>query len=119
MHVPIDVFSRDWDEMVQKKAWGVLPGFDPPYIGVTGNSRADGRAEIKSVEVHGPADLAGIIPGDVVVGLDDKPVTTFQDLEEAIRGYSPGDLIVLKVRRGSSTLRIPVTVGSRKSRESR
>lgn len=115
MHVPIDVFSRDWDDMVRKKVWGVLPGFDPPYIGVTGNPKNEGRAEITAVEPDGPADLAGVQPGDVIQSVDDKPIRTFQDLEEAVRSYAPGDFVVLRVRRGEAILQMPITIGARQS----
>jgi len=118
MHVPIDVFSRDWDDMVRKKVWGVLPGFDPPYIGVTGNPKNEGRAEITAVEPDGPADLAGIQPGDVIQSVDDKPIRSFQDLEEAVRSYAPGDFVVLRVRRGDAILQMPITIGARQSGDS-
>lgn len=115
MHVPIDVYSRDWDDMVRKKVWGVLPGFDPPYIGVTGNPKNEGRAEITAVEPDGPADLAGILPGDVIQSVDDKPTRTFQDLEDAVGSYAPGDFAVLRVRRGDAILQVPITIGARQS----
>ncbi|MBX3422822.1 MAG: trypsin-like peptidase domain-containing protein [Pirellulaceae bacterium] len=119
MHVPIDVFSRDWKELVQKKAWGVLPGFDPPYIGVVGNSQNQDRAEIARVEPESPADLAGVLPGDVILSVDEHSVLTFQDLENTIRAYAPGDFAVLKVRRGNATLQLPVTIGARRSSSKR
>ncbi|MCA9130930.1 MAG: trypsin-like peptidase domain-containing protein, partial [Planctomycetales bacterium] len=47
MHVPVDVFADNWQEMVAGKAWGVLPGLESdsgpelpeprPEIGVSGD----------------------------------------------------------------------------------
>jgi serine protease Do len=116
MHVPIDVFKDSWSRMTNKEAWGVLPGFDPPYIGVKGENAPDSPPIVTSVESRGPADLADIQAGDLILSVDDQPVQTFRELVEMIAAYSPGDSIVLKIRRGDSTLQRPVIVGSRKSR---
>ena len=116
MHVPIDVFKESWERMVQKEAWGVLPGFEPPYIGVKGSGDASAAAVVTSVDADGPAQLADIQAGDLILSVDDLPIHSFQNLVDAIAGYSPGDTIVLKIRRGDSTIQRPVTVGSRRSR---
>lgn len=116
MHVPIDVFKDSWDRMVRKEAWGVLPGFDPPYIGVKGESEPDAAPIVSSVEAGGPADLADIQAGDLILSVDEQPIQSFRELVEMIAAYSPGDSIVLKIRRGDSTLQRPVIVGSRKLR---
>lgn len=117
MHVPIDVFKDSWDRMANKKeAWGVLPGFDPPYIGVKGGNDPDALPIVSSVEENGPADLADVKPGDLILSVEGQPIQTFRELVELIAGYSPGDPIVLKIRRGDSTLQRPVIVGSRRPR---
>lgn len=116
MHVPIDVFKESWERMVRKEAWGVLPGFDPPYIGVKGSGDPSAAALITSVDADGPAQLADVQAGDLILRVDDLDIHSFQNLVDAIAGYSPGDTIVLKIRRGDSTLQRPVTIGSRRSR---
>lgn len=116
MHVPIDVFKESWERMAKKEAWGVLPGFEPPYIGVKGSGDPQAAAVINSVEPDGPAGLADVQPGDLILSVDEQPIQTFQDLVDAIAGYSPGDTVVLKIRRGDNTIQRPVTVGSRNSR---
>lgn len=116
MHVPIDVYRDSWDRMLRKEAWGVLPGFDPPYIGVKGSGDPKEAAFITSIDENGPAYLADVQPGDRVLSVDDQPIETFQDLINAVASYSPGDTIVLRIQRGEAMLQRPVTVGSRKSR---
>jgi serine protease Do len=113
MHVPIDVYNDSWDRMVRKEAWGVLPGFDPPYIGVRGGDDPDAAPVVYSVEPGGPADLADIQAEDLVLSVEKQPIKSFRELVETISSYSPGDTIVLKIRRGESTLQLPVIVGSR------
>jgi serine protease Do len=112
MHVPIDVFSSNWDKMARKEAWGTLPGFGPPYIGVKGE--AEGIARLKEVELDGPAGLAGLQKDDVVTMFDKIKIETFQDLIDAVSKTSPGDLSEITVQRGNQTLRLPIHIGNQK-----
>ncbi|HEY7659447.1 MAG TPA: trypsin-like peptidase domain-containing protein [Actinomycetota bacterium] len=54
-------------------------------------------AAIVSVVPGGPADDAGIQPGDVVVGFDGQDVTTADGLGELIRSKRPGDTVEVDV----------------------
>jgi S1-C subfamily serine protease len=119
MHVPVDVFRDSWDRMVDKQAWGVLPGFDPPYIGVTSLEGASGPAVIRTVEEDSPADVGGLKKDDLVIRVDDKPVSTFQDLVNIIGESTPGDLITVVVRRENTVMRFPVIVGTKKPSRSK
>lgn len=114
MHVPVDVFRDSWDRMARKEAWGVLPGFGPPYIGVRA-ADADGPAVLSTVDLEGPAGEAGLQVGDLVTQFDDKKITVFQDLREAVQATSPGDVVQITVRRGSQLLRLPVRIGTEKT----
>lgn len=49
-----------------------------------------------------PADRAKLKAGDVVIGFDDKPVTSFQELVKLIGTKQPGDVIKLEVLRGAN-----------------
>ncbi len=53
-----------------------------------------------------PADRAGMQPGDIVVAIDDEPITSAEDLLAVLRGRDPGDEIELTVVRddGEETL---------------
>lgn len=48
----------------------------------------------------GPADRAGIRPGDVILAIDGRPVTESDELVVAIRARAPGDAVTLTVRGG-------------------
>ncbi len=56
---------------------------------------------IHEVPADTPADRAKLMAGDVVIGFDDKPVNTFQDLVKLIGTKQPGDVIKLEVLRGA------------------
>ena len=109
MHVPIDVFAKSWDRMVQKEVWGVLPGYQP-VIGVVGEKSSD-RAIIASVLDNSPAQAAGIVPGDEVLKIDNRKITTFEELRLAVKNSTPGDILTLTVMRDGQVIRLPVTVG--------
>jgi putative serine protease PepD len=65
------------------------------------------------VTADGPADRAGIKPGDVITALDGQPVTDPNAFVVAIRAHAPGDVITLTVRTGTHQHTVRVTlVGS-------
>lgn len=54
------------------------------------------------VSADGPADRAGIHPGDIILAIDGRPVTQPDELIVAIRALTPGDTVLLRVRTGSA-----------------
>jgi putative serine protease PepD len=62
------------------------------------------------VDPQGPAGKAGIKAGDVIVEFDGRKVTDADDLVVAIRAKSVGDKVSMKVRRGSQTIGVTLTL---------
>jgi S1-C subfamily serine protease len=65
------------------------------------------------VEPGGPAEKAGLIVGDIVLALGDKPLKDPADLQAELDPEYVGKTIVLHVLRGGNALDVPVTVGER------
>ena len=80
-------------------------------IGVTIQKRQDGTGfDILAVTAGGPAEEAGILPGDIVTHADGNPIYDLSITE--VRGYIMGEMntkVVLTVLREAQTLDITVT----------
>lgn len=63
--------------------------------------RAFRAAAITNVVKGSPADLAGIQPGDAIVGVDNRPIESARDLLDWMQTKRPGDLVHVNVMRGA------------------
>jgi serine protease Do len=68
-------------------------------------------AVVNAVEKGGPADKAGLEPGDVILKFDGKPITASADLPRMVGATKPGTRSTVQVWRKGATRDIAVTVG--------
>ncbi|MFN0039888.1 MAG: trypsin-like peptidase domain-containing protein [Burkholderiales bacterium] len=61
----------------------------------------------------GPADRAGVKPGDVLLAIEAEPVVDSTSMLNLIAALEPGKSASLKIRRNRSELSIPIKVGKR------
>ena len=61
----------------------------------------------------GPADRAGVKPGDVLLAIESEPVVDSTSMLNLIAALEPGKSATLKIRRNRSELTIPIKVGKR------
>jgi len=58
-----------------------------------------------------PGPGSNILPGDVIVGVNQKRFANRQEFESLIAAQKKGDMVALFVRRGEMSLYVPLEVG--------
>jgi putative serine protease PepD len=86
-----------------------------PIVGLSLDSSFTGPgAKIASVSNSilpgGPAEKAGLKPGDIILSIDGQDIATSDDLIVAIRSHSIGDTVTLKYQRGTATNTVQLTL---------
>jgi regulator of sigma E protease len=76
--------------------------WSPPVPPVVGELVADG-----------PAQRAGLKPGDRLLAIGDKAVDDFRDIASATAAARPGDTLIVRYQRGGNDSVARVTVGAR------
>jgi S1-C subfamily serine protease len=119
--VPVDTVNRIVPELIKHGK------ITRPGMGINFDPAVSRQAGVEGVLVLGvvegsPAHDAGIQPtrrdprtgdlllGDVIIGVDDKTVENEKDLFKALDDKNVGDKVKVKVRRGSQTLDLGVTL---------
>ncbi len=101
--IPSDQARRTAEELIETGTAtypiiGVL--LDESYTGEGVQVAAEANGGTPAITPDGPAENAGIRPGDVIVAIDGRPVTEPDELIVTIRAKAPGDTTVLRVRSG-------------------
>lgn len=95
-----------------------------PYIGISGRDLDDDTAKrynlvkgvyVVSIDEYSAAEKAGLKTGDVIVGIDDKSISTMSELNEIKNTHSIGDTVKLKINRDGQEKEIDLTLGEQNS----
>ena len=83
-------------------------------VGVSNASRSSGSGvAVRQVLRGGPANQAGVAPGDVITAIDGNPVNSANALTDILDQHHPGDTVTLTWIDGSGASRsAPVALGS-------
>ncbi|WP_278236801.1 trypsin-like peptidase domain-containing protein [Isoptericola sp. AK164] len=92
---------------------GVL--LDTSYSGEGVQVSSEAQQGIPPVTPDGPADLAGVRAGDVILAIDGRPVSRSNELIVAIRARQPGDAVTLRVRSDGEEREVRVVLQERAS----
>ncbi|MBN8729391.1 MAG: M28 family peptidase [Acidobacteria bacterium] len=84
--------------------FGSIPDFAEPPTGV----------RFSDVRAGSPAEKAGLKPGDIMIGWDDKTIGNLYDFTYALRGSKVGDVVKVKVLRDGKPVEVNVTLEQRR-----
>ena len=116
--VPIDLAVRVGRQIIEAgraiHVWLGIEGRDLD-IAEAADAGLHGGAEVTQVSDGSPAATGGLLPGDVIVAVDDEPVPTMSALVVRLRERSPGDVVVLTVVRDGTETAAQVTLQERPS----
>jgi len=68
---------------------------------------------LDAVVPDGPAARAGIKDGDIILAVGSHAVDTEHPLDLVLAGFAPGQVVEFKILRGTETITISVTLGTR------
>jgi len=107
--IPVDIAQKVVASL--KKNGRVARG----YLGVSTMPADRGQpgAMTSAVQRGGPADRAGVVPGDVIVRLGDRAIHQPEDLVGATLELDPGTKIAMEVLRDGKRRTVDVTLGLR------
>ncbi|HTH60486.1 MAG TPA: DegQ family serine endoprotease [Paraburkholderia sp.] len=113
--IPIDEAMRVADQL--KASGRVVRGRIAVAIGEVTKDVADSLglpkaqgAMVSSVEPGGPADKAGVQPGDIILKFDGHAVDSATDLPRMVGDTKPGTKTTVTVWRKGQTRELPITV---------
>ncbi len=81
----------------------------PALASGLGLSREEGVL-IEDVMPQGPAQSAGLMPGDILLSVDKKPVQNIRQLALSLYSYALGENATLEIQRGKQTISYQVPV---------
>jgi predicted metalloprotease with PDZ domain len=70
-----------------------------------------GGVQVASVNRSSPAEAAGIMPGDIILTVGDRPVASVEELIRTSRNQQPGARVTLQIVRNGRVGACVVTVG--------
>lgn len=82
---------------------GTVPDFSPVANGV----------KISGVRAEGPADVAGLKGGDVIIRFDDDEIADLQGMTNALNKRKPGDTVRVTVLRDGAEVVLTAVLGKR------
>ncbi len=114
--IPIDVAMKVKDQLqrygkVSRGRLGVsIQGLDADLAQNFGLDKPTG-ALVANVESGSPAEKAGLLPGDVVLGVNGQKVDSSADLPRIIGDQKPGSVVRLSIWRDRKARELNVTLG--------
>ncbi len=89
-------------------------GYGPEFGSVPDFAEIPNGVRFADIRPGTPAAQAGLKAGDILVEFDGKPIGNLYDFTYALRSKKPGDMVTVKVLRGTETVTASVLLRERK-----
>jgi 2-alkenal reductase len=67
---------------------------------------------ITNVEQAGPADIAGLTPGDIIIEMQGEPIDSEHPFQNRLFQFEPGDRVSLEIRRQDEVIEQEINLGT-------
>ena len=82
------------------------------WMGVEVKDLTEGGASVEGVYLHGPAQKAGILPGDVLLNINGKAIRSARDISVMVAGLEPSTSVPVKLKRNTEVKSLHVVLGN-------
>lgn len=108
--VPVDLYREHWDELLRHGP--VLSRPARAWLGLYSRGTTGGL-RVVAVIPGSPAARAGVLEGDLLIGLDVIRLTSRREFYTELWKHRPGESVLLSLLRGETPKAIEVTAGDR------
>ncbi len=117
MHVPVKVFTDNWDRMLKSEFIGEGPFAEKPkkgkgYLGIA-TKPAEGGIEVTKVGKKSPAEEAGIKEGDLLRTLNGEKLDSREKLQSILAELAAGDKLAFEITRDGKDEPVNLKLGAR------
>ncbi len=113
LHVPVGSYQKEWEELVAGRMYGQPNDDDPedarPLIGLAARM-VQGRCLVTQVFPNRPADEAGVRVDDIILRIDDEPITSIRRLQRLTNQLEPFDRVKIKLLRKEKEIEVEVWI---------
>jgi serine protease DegS len=102
--IPVALASKVMDKLI--KDGRVIRG----YIGIEPSFNYVKGILVSQVQTGSPAELAGIIPGDILLEVNNKPASSILEVMDQVAEIAPGTEIPVKIQRRGNLMTVKVTI---------
>jgi serine protease Do len=117
MHVPVKVFTDNWERMLKSEFIGEGHFAEKPekgkgFLGLATKS-AEGGIEVTKVGKKSPAAKAGIKEGDLLRTLNGEKLDSHEKLQSILADLAAGDKLALEITRDGKDETVKLKLGKR------
>lgn len=116
--IPTNIASSVMEQIIKRgsvvRGWlGIIPQAITKNLADSFGVEYVEGVVIADIFREGPAEKAGILPGDILTHINDNPVEDLRRVMIQIAEYQPGDIVQIDLIRRGESIRKSVTMGKR------